>query len=63
MQQDMIKIDLRMPKAERIKRFLKQVDNPHLFEIEGIQVKVSYLDTNRTLQECITKLMEAELNE
>lgn len=54
-------IDTSPSKEERVKSFLKKVNTPYTFEIGGMKVKVTYPDTNRTLQEGITRLVRSEL--
>ncbi len=48
-----VKIDPKLPKEERIKSFVEQIGNPYLFKCNGRIVKVSFADTDRTLEDCL----------
>ncbi len=46
-----VKIDAELPKQERILDFIKQIGNPYCYRHGKYVVKVSYTDTDVTLEE------------
>ena len=44
-------IDTNLPKEERMKLFLEQVKNPYCFKCGEVVVKLSFADTDITLEE------------
>lgn len=44
-----VSIDTSLPKEERIRDFLRQVENPREYEDGGIRVVLKYADTKETL--------------
>ena len=48
-----VKIDTKLPKEERVKAFLEQIGNPYHFRCNGHVVRVSFSDTDRTLEDCL----------
>lgn len=48
---DTISVDKSKPKTERTRDFISQIDNPYLFRVRNIGVKVSFKSTGPTLQE------------
>ncbi len=46
-----VKIDVNLPKRERMLDFIRQIGNPYCFRYGKYVVKVSYTDTDVTLQD------------
>ncbi len=46
-----IKVNTELPKKERILDFIKQIGNPYCYRYGKYVVKVSYTDTNVTLED------------
>jgi len=46
-----IKIDTTLPKRERISDFIRQVKNPYLYKCGKAVVKVSFAETEATLED------------
>ncbi|MDR2357918.1 MAG: hypothetical protein LBD92_07565 [Oscillospiraceae bacterium] len=44
-------IDTAQPKAERIKSYLRQIKNPYLYRCGDIVVRVSFCNTDATLED------------
>lgn len=41
------------PIKQRIENYVEQIGNPYQFLINGKRVKISFDDTNRTLEDCL----------
>ena len=46
-----VKIDRSLSKAERLKSFMEQIKNPYCFKCGNVVVKVSFADTEATLEQ------------
>ena len=46
-----VHIDRTLPKEERIKSFIKQIKNPYVYRCGDVVVKVSFSDTDQTLED------------
>ncbi len=46
-----VKVNTELPKKERILDFIKQIGNPYCYRYGKYVVKVSYTDTNVTLED------------
>ena len=53
-----IKIDKRKTKEERILDFLMKVKNPYIFKVNGKLVKMSFSDTDKTAEDCLTNVLK-----
>ena len=53
-----IKIDKRKSSNERILDFLNEVKNPYVFKMNGKLVRISFSNTNRTADDCLTRVLE-----
>lgn len=51
-----IKINRELPKADRLRAFVREVKNPFCFICNGMVVKISYSDTNESLENKLAKL-------
>ena len=48
-----VKINPDLSKEERIAQFLNQIGNPYCFRCNGCVVRVSFIETERTLEDCL----------
>ncbi len=46
-----VQIDTSLSKSERMKSFVEQIGNPYLFKCGEVTVKVSFADTDVTLED------------
>ena len=46
-------IDQSLPKKERIKSYLEQMENPYVYEDNGTTVRLRFADTNESLTDRI----------
>ncbi len=53
-----IKIDKRKPSNERILEFIIKVKNPYIFKVNGKLVRISFTDTDKTVEDCLTRVLE-----
>ena len=53
-----IKIDRRKPSSERILEFITKVKNPYIFKVKGKLVRISFTDTDKTAEDCLTRVLE-----
>jgi len=53
-----IKIDKRKPSNERILEFLMKVKNPYIFKVNGKLVRISFSDTDKTAEGCLTNVLK-----
>ncbi len=51
-----ININRELPKTERLRAFVREVKNPFCFICNGMVVKISYSDTNESLENKLAKL-------
>ena len=52
-QRSSVKIDPKAGKEERIREFISQIGNPYCYLDGDMVVKVSFADTDRTIEDCI----------
>lgn len=52
-----VKIDRSLSIEERKKSYVEQIGNPYLFRVGGVVVRLSYANTQRTLNEAFTHLI------
>ena len=57
-----IQIDKNLPRNERFADFLKQVKNPYCYRCGKAVVKVSFSDTEITLEKCLERYLESLLD-
>ena len=48
-----LNIDSSLPKKERIKSYLEQMENPYVYEDNGTTVRLRFADTNESLTDRI----------
>lgn len=52
-----VKINPDLPIDEKIKSFVEQVRNPYHFRVGKVKVRVSYADTDNTLNDSFARLL------
>ena len=52
-----VKINPDLPIEEKIKSFVEQVRNPYHFRVGKVKVRVSYADTDNTLNDSCARLL------
>lgn len=45
---------------ERIRDFINQIHNPYCYKSNGMTIKVSFTDNNRTLNDCVRDYITAD---
>ena len=50
-----VKIDPGLPRKERIREYVRQIRNPYCYLDQGYVVKLSFADTDRTLEDCLVE--------
>ena len=53
-----MKIDKRKPSNERILEFITKAKNPYIFKVNGKLVRISFTDTDKTAEDCLTRVLE-----
>ncbi len=53
-----IKIDRRKPSNERILDFIMKVKNPYIFKVNDKLVRISFSDTDKTAEDCLTNVLK-----
>lgn len=53
-----VKIDMSLPREERIMDFINQIGNPYCYRCGKVVVKVSFADTDVTLEERIEQYLK-----
>ncbi len=53
-----IKIDRRKPSNERILDFIMKVKNPYIFKVNDKLVRISFSDTDKTAEDCLTNILK-----
>ena len=53
-----IKIDRRKSSNERILDFIMKVKNPYIFKVNGKLVRISFSDTDKTAEDCLTNVLK-----
>ena len=53
-----IKKDKRKSSNERILDFVMKVKNPYIYKVNGKLVKMSFSDTDKTVEDCLTRVLE-----
>jgi len=52
-----IQINTSLPRSERILDFLEQVKNPYCFRVGKAAVKISFSDTEATVEDCLERYL------
>ena len=48
-----VKLDPKLSREERILSYIEQIKNPYCYLDDGVVVKISFMDTDVTLEECL----------
>ena len=56
-----IEINRNLPVKERVKALLMQTENPYVYMVNGMVVKVSFSESGKTLQSCMEEYLAAEM--
>ena len=54
-----VHIDRTLPIEERVKSYVEQVKNPYMFKVGNTVVRVSYADTDRTMNDNFVNMIAA----
>lgn len=54
-----VKIDPAQPVEERIRSYVEQIKNPYLFKVGSTVVRVSYADTQATINDNFVNLLSS----
>ena len=54
-----VKVDRSLPIEDRVKSYVEQVKNPYMFKVGNTVVRVSYADTNRTMNDNFVNMIAA----
>ncbi len=52
-----INIDVSLPKDEKIREYIKQINNPYHFKCGDITVKLKHVSTKKTIEDCLNEYM------
>jgi len=52
-----VQINTSLPRNERIIDFLEQIKNPYCFKVGKAAVKVSFSDTEATVEDCLERYL------
>ena len=53
-----IKIDRRKSSEERILDFIMKTKNPYIFKVNGKLVRISFSDTDKIAEDCLTNVLK-----
>ncbi|MGN0803257.1 MAG: DUF6870 family protein [Candidatus Faecivicinus sp.] len=54
-----VQIDRSLPMEERVKSYVEQVKNPYMFKVGNTVVRVSYANTQRTMNDNFVSMIAA----
>ena len=54
-----VKIDPAQPVEERMKSYVEQIKNPYMFKVGGTVVRVSYANTQATINDNFVNLLSS----
>ena len=52
-----VAVDPALPRAEKLKSFVKQIKNPYCYKYGEIIVKISYANNGKTLEDCLEQYL------
>lgn len=55
-----VKVDTNLSKEERIQKFIEQIGNPYCYRHGKYVVKVSFANTNRTIEDCLLSYLRSK---
>lgn len=50
-----VKLDPALPGEERMREYVRQIKNPYCYLDQGYVVKLTFADTDRTLEDCLVE--------
>lgn len=53
-----IKIDRRKTSNKKILEFITKVKNPYIFKVNGKLIRISFADTDKTAEDCLTNVLK-----
>ena len=54
-----VRIDRSLPMEDRVRSYVEQVKNPYMFKVGNTVVRVSYADTNKTMNDNFVNMTSA----
>ena len=54
-----VKIDTTLPLEERVKSYIRQIKNPYRYKCGDVKIRVSFADTDASLEDRIKQLLMA----
>jgi len=54
-----IKVDTSLPAEERIEDYIRQIKNPYCYKCGDIVVKIKFIDTDVTMEECMENYLRS----
>lgn len=55
-----VTVDASLPKAERMKSYIEQIGNPYCYRHGKYVVKVSFANTDKTLEDCLLSYLRSK---
>jgi len=52
-----VQINTSLPREERMVDFIEQIKNPYCFKVGKVAVKVSFSDTDATIEDCLERYL------
>ena len=52
-----VAVDPALPRAEKLKSFVKQIKNPYCYKYGEIIVKISFANNGKTLEDCLEQYL------
>ncbi len=56
-----VKLDRSFSKPERMRSFVEQIKNPYCFRYGDTVVKISFADTDRTIEDCLEEYVRMSI--
>lgn len=56
-----VKLDRSLSKPERMRSFVEQIKNPYCFRYGDTVVKISFADTDRTIEDCLEEYVRMSI--
>ena len=55
-----VTVDTSLPKSERMKSYIEQIGNPYCYRHGKYVVKVSFANTDKTLEDCLLSYLRSK---
>ena len=55
-----VTVDTSLPKTERMKSYIEQIGNPYCYRHGKYVVKVSFANTDKTLEDCLLSYLRSK---